>query len=124
MLAQHDGGDHAGGDQRHGGGDTDAVGAERGDEHEQHAARHQRFGAGIGPECERVGEEDRSGDTERCEHVPAGEEGDRSDGGAELLAHQIEFEPEEVPGLGGGQEQRVRVPVEHRADDPEQSRGR
>ncbi len=99
MLAQHDGGDDTGPDERHRRRDPDAVGAERGDEDEQHTARDERLGAGIGPECERVGEEDGRGDAERGEHVPSGKKGDRCHGGAELFADEIQFESEQVPSV-------------------------
>ena len=58
--AKHDGGEDAGRDEEHRQRDPDAVGAERGDEDEQHAAGHERLGAGEGAERERVGEHDRS----------------------------------------------------------------
>ena len=121
MLAQHDRGDDARSDEGHRRGDPDAVGAERCDEDEQHAARHERLGAGERAEGERVGEQHGRGDAERREHVPAGEKRDRSDGGAELLADEVQFEPEQLPGLRRRQQQAVGVAVEHGADQPDQA---
>ena len=48
--------------------DAVAVGAERGDEHEQHGARHERLAAGAGVERERVGGEHGEA---RCRWPPA-----------------------------------------------------
>ena len=65
---QQGGGEEPGGDERQRQARSGGVGAERGDEHEQHGAGHERLAAGVGAERERVAGED---DERRADRRPA-----------------------------------------------------
>ena len=70
--------------------DPQPVVAERGDEHEQHAARHERLGARQRTERERVGEHHGERQPDRREHVPPAAVDHGCDGDVELLPDEIE----------------------------------
>ncbi len=86
MLTQNNSRKDSSSDERHCGNNSHAVGSERGDEDEQHAAWHERLGAGVRPESEGVGEQYGCRNAERRKYVPAGKEGNWRYRCPELLA--------------------------------------
>jgi hypothetical protein len=73
------------------------VAPTRGDEDEQHTARHEGLAASLGAEGERVGHHDDEHHGETGEGRPADVVHDRGDGGLELVLDDGDVEPELLP---------------------------
>ena len=100
--------------------DAVAVGAEGGDEDEQHGAGHERLATGVGVEGERVRRQHDERRADRRQQRPAADVLDRGHGGLELVAHQAEVGEGDVPRLArredGGERRRVGEPGDRPAE--------
>ncbi len=121
---QHGGGQEAGSDEGDRQDHPVLVGAERGDEHEQHPTGHEGLTAGSGVEGERVGGEHREGRTDRRQQRPAADVLDRGDGVLELVTDEAEVGPCDVPRLARREDGGERVRVGDPRHRPHQRGGR
>ena len=97
------------------------VDSERGDEHEQDGAGHERLAPRLGAERERVGQPDRGGRRGTGEEGPAGVVDDRRGGRLELVLNHPVVGPDRVPGVGQRKDRRERVRVVDPGDQPRQA---
>ena len=105
------------------------IGAERGDEDEQHRAGHEGLATGVGAEGEDVRGQHDEGGADRGQQRPAADVLDRCDGDLELIADQRQVGPHDVPRLAcredRGERRRIGQPGDRPGDgdDREQHGG-
>ena len=116
-------GEHAGGDEGERQHDPVLARADGGDEDEQHAAGHQRLTSGPGAERERVAEQDRERRSDRGEQRPPADVGHGRHRRGELVPHEREVRPGDVPGLRGREHPRERRRIVQPGDDPDEHDG-
>ena len=122
--AEQGGSEHTCGDEGQGEHHTVAVGTERGDEHEEHGAGDERLTPCPGVEGEGVGGQHDERRADGGEQRPTADVLDRRHGRRELVAHQAEIGPGDVPRLAGGEDRGERRRVGHPGDRPGEPGGR